>query len=166
MGIKRVRDLTIDMPDAEAYLQFARNTVKAAAGPYPAPPACVEAVAASVDRPFDAGLKRERELFTTLMLSPESAALRHVFQAERAASHILDVPKETPVRPIRKIGVIGAGTMGGGIAMNFINAGLPVVLLETKREALDAGSPTSGATTRARCARARSANRASNSVWR
>jgi 3-hydroxyacyl-CoA dehydrogenase len=139
MGIKRVRDLTIDMPDAEAYLQFARNTVKAAAGPYPAPPACVEAVAASVDRPFDAGLKRERELFTTLMLSPESAALRHVFQAERAASHILDVPKETPVRPIRKIGVIGAGTMGGGIAMNFINAGLPVVLLETKREALDRG---------------------------
>ena len=80
------------MPNAEAYFQFARNSVKAAAGPYPAPLACVEAVAAAVQKPFDAGLKRERELFTTLMVSPESAALRHVFQAERAASHILDVP--------------------------------------------------------------------------
>src|ERR1700736_3243699 len=87
-GPKQVRDITIRMPNAEAFFQFARNTVKAVAGPYPAPLACVEAVAAAVDKPFDAGLKRERELFTTLMLSPESAALRHIFQAERAASHI------------------------------------------------------------------------------
>jgi 3-hydroxyacyl-CoA dehydrogenase len=139
LGLKRVRDLKLDMPNAEAFFQFARNTVKAAAGPYPAPSACVEAVAAAVEKPFDAGLKRERELFTTLMLSPESAALRHVFQAERAAAHILDVPNDTPVRPIRKIGVIGAGTMGGGITMSLINAGLPVVLLETKQDALDRG---------------------------
>jgi 3-hydroxyacyl-CoA dehydrogenase len=139
MGRKRVRDLKLDLPNAEAYFQFARNTIKAVAGPYPAPLACLEAVAAAVDRPFDAGLKRERELFTTLMLSPESAALRHVFQAERAASHILDVPNDTPVRPIRKVGVIGAGTMGGGISMSLINAGLPVVLLETKQDALDRG---------------------------
>ena len=139
MARKRVRDLQLDMPNAEAYFQFARNTIKAVAGPYPAPLACVEAVAASVDRPFDAGLKRERELFMTLMLSPESAALRHVFQAERAASHILDVPNDTPVRLIRKVGVIGAGTMGGGISMSLINAGLPVVMLETKQDALDRG---------------------------
>jgi 3-hydroxyacyl-CoA dehydrogenase len=139
LGRKRVRDVKIDMPNAEAYFQFARNTVKAVAGPYPAPLACVEAVAAAVDRPFDAGLKRERELFTTLILSPESAALRHIFQAERAASHILDVPGDTPVRPIRKVGVIGAGTMGGGITMSLINAGLAVVLLETKQDALDRG---------------------------
>jgi 3-hydroxyacyl-CoA dehydrogenase len=136
---KRVRDLKLDMPNAEAFFQFARNTVKAVAGPYPAPLACVEAVAAAVEKPFDLGLKQERELFTTLMLSPESAALRHVFQAERAASHILDVPDDTPVRPIAKVGVIGAGTMGGGIAMSLINAGLPVVLLETKQDALDRG---------------------------
>jgi len=142
MGQKRVRDVRLDVPNAEAYFQFARNTVKAAAGAYPAPLACVEAVAASVDRPFDAGMKRERELFTTLMLSPESAALRHVFQAERAAARILDVPEDTPTRPIRKVGVIGAGTMGGGIAMSLINAGLPVVLLETTREALDRGLAT------------------------
>jgi 3-hydroxyacyl-CoA dehydrogenase len=139
LPLKRVRDLTINMPNAEAYLQFARNTVKAVAGPYPAPLACVEAVAAAVDRPFDAGLKRERELFTALMLSPESAALRHIFQAERAASHIIGVPDDTPVRPIAKIGVIGAGTMGGGITMSAINAGLPVVLLETQQDALDRG---------------------------
>jgi 3-hydroxyacyl-CoA dehydrogenase len=139
LGRKRVRDLKIDMPNAEAFFQFARNTVKAAAGPYPAPLACVEAVAAAVEMPFDAGLKRERELFTTLMLSPESAALRHIFQAERAASKIQGVPDDTPIRPIAKVGVIGAGTMGGGITMSLINAGLPVVLLETKQDALDRG---------------------------
>jgi 3-hydroxyacyl-CoA dehydrogenase len=136
---KRVRDLPLTLPNAESFFQFARNTVKAAAGPYPAPSACVEAVAAALDKPFEAGLKRERELFTTLMLSPESAALRHVFQAERAASHIQGVPDDTPLRPIRKVGVIGAGTMGGGITMSFINAGLPVVLLEMQQDALDRG---------------------------
>jgi 3-hydroxyacyl-CoA dehydrogenase len=73
-------------------------------------------------------MKRERELFTTLMQSPESAALRHIFRSERAASHIVDVPSDTPVRPIRKVGIIGAGTMGGGIAMSMINAGIPVTL--------------------------------------
>jgi 3-hydroxyacyl-CoA dehydrogenase len=139
LGCKRVRDLTLDAPGAEAFFQFARNTLKAAAGPYPAPLACLEAVAAAVERPFDAGLKRERELFAVLMLSPESAALRHVFQAERAASRIQGVPDDIPARPIRKVGVIGAGTMGGGIAMSLINAGFPVVLLETQQEALDRG---------------------------
>ncbi|MGB6306325.1 MAG: 3-hydroxyacyl-CoA dehydrogenase NAD-binding domain-containing protein [Steroidobacteraceae bacterium] len=138
-GRKRVRDIKLDMPNADAYFQFARNTIKTVAGPYPAPLACLEAVAAAVEKPFEAGLKRERELFTGLMLSPESAALRHVFQAERAASHILGIPDDTPVRPIAKVGVIGAGTMGGGITMSLINAGLPVVLLETKQEALDRG---------------------------
>jgi 3-hydroxyacyl-CoA dehydrogenase len=142
LGVRRVRDLKVTMPNHEAFFQFARNTAKAVAGHYPAPVACVEAVAAAFDRPFDAGIKRERELFTTLMLSPESAALRHVFQAERAASHILDVPNDTPTRPIRKVGIIGAGTMGGGISMSLINAGIPVVLLEMKQEALDKGLAT------------------------
>jgi 3-hydroxyacyl-CoA dehydrogenase len=142
LGVRRVRDLKVNMPNHEAFFQFARNTAKAVAGRYPAPVACVEAVAAAFDRPFDSGLKRERELFTTLMLSPESMALRHVFQAERAASHILDVPNDTLARAIRKIGVIGAGTMGGGISMTFINAGIPVVLLEMTQEALDKGLAT------------------------
>jgi 3-hydroxyacyl-CoA dehydrogenase len=142
LGSRRVRDLKMDVPGAEAFFQFARNTLKAASGPYPAPLACLEAVAAAVERSFDAGLKRERELFATLMLSPESAALRHMFQAERAASRIQGVPDDTATRPIRKVGVIGAGTMGGGITMSFINAGLPVVLLETQQEALDRGLAT------------------------
>jgi 3-hydroxyacyl-CoA dehydrogenase len=142
MGLKRVRDVKLNVPNAEAFFQFARNTVKSVAGPYPAPLSCVEAVAAAVEKPFDAGMKRERELFTTLMLSPESAALRHIFQAERAASHIQGVPDDTALRPIRKVGVIGAGTMGGGITMSLINAGLPVVLLETKQDALDRGLAT------------------------
>ena len=136
---KRVRELSAGLPNAEAFLQFARTSVKAAAGPYPAPLACVEAVAAAVTMPITQGLRRERALFAELMLSPESAALRHVFQAERAAAHILDVPDDTPTRAIRKVGVIGAGTMGGGITMSLINAGLPVVMLETKQEALTQG---------------------------
>ncbi|MGH8217775.1 MAG: 3-hydroxyacyl-CoA dehydrogenase NAD-binding domain-containing protein, partial [Steroidobacteraceae bacterium] len=138
-GIKRVRDIDIRMPNAEAYFQFARNTVKAKAGPYPAPLACVEAVAAAVQQPFELGHKRERELFVELMASPESAALRHIFQAERAASHIKGVPDSLATRPISRVGVVGAGTMGGGITMSFINAGLSVTLLETTQEALDRG---------------------------
>jgi 3-hydroxyacyl-CoA dehydrogenase len=139
---KRVRDLKIRMPNAEAYLQFARNTVKAAAGPYPAPPACVEAIAAAVKEPFEAGMRRERELFLTLMASPESAALRHIFQAERAAARIAGVAESTAARVVNRVGVIGAGTMGGGIAMALINAGLPVVLLESTQEALERGLAT------------------------
>jgi 3-hydroxyacyl-CoA dehydrogenase len=138
-GPQRVRDLKIKMPNAEGYLQFARNTVKGLAGPYPAPSACVEALTAALKEPFEAGLKRERELFVTLMASPESAALRHVFQAERAASHINGMPDSVATRPINRVGVVGAGTMGGGITMSFINAGLPVTLMETKQEALDRG---------------------------
>jgi 3-hydroxyacyl-CoA dehydrogenase len=141
-GPKKVRDLAIDMPNAEAFLQFARNTVKAVAGPYPAPPACVEAVAAAVKGPFEAGLRRERELFVSLMATPESAALRHVFQAERAAGHIDGVADDTAERPVNKVGVIGAGTMGGGITMALINAGIPVVLLESTQAALDRGLAT------------------------
>src|SRR5580692_364722 len=141
-GPKRVRDLEIQMPNAEGFLQFARTTVKAVAGPYPAPPACVEAVAAALKGPFDAGMARERELFLTLMASPESAALRHVFQAERAASRIADVPESTAPRALNRAGVIGAGTMGGGITMALINAGIPVVLIESTQEALDRGLAT------------------------
>ena len=141
-GPKRVRDLKITMPNAEAFLQFARTTVQAAAGPYPAPLACVEAVTAATREPFEAGMKRERELFVSLMSSPESAALRHVFQAERAAAHVEGMPEATPTRPIARVGVVGAGTMGGGIAMAFINAGIPVILLEATREALDRGLAT------------------------
>ena len=91
---------------------------------------------------FDDGLKFERENFLALMQTPESKALRHVFFGERAASKIPDVPEDTPKRPIKSAAIIGAGTMGGGIAMNFANAGIPVTLLEMKQEALDKGLAT------------------------
>jgi len=137
-----VRDLKVKHPEAQAFLQFSRNTVGAMSKNFPAPLQCVEAVAASLGKDFEAGMKKEREAFTALMFTPESKALRHAFFAERAASKISDVPDDTPVRPVNKLAVIGAGTMGGGIAMNFLNAGIPVVMLEMKQEALDRGVAT------------------------
>jgi 3-hydroxyacyl-CoA dehydrogenase len=139
---KRLRDVKLHDPQAEAFLQFARNSVAAGAGPYPAPIKCVEAVAWSVTKPIDEALRLEREAFLGLMASAESRALRHVFGAERAAGKIANLPEGVPLREIRKVGVIGAGTMGGGITMNFLNVGIPVVLLETKQEALDRGLAT------------------------
>ena len=140
--LPRVRDRKVDYPNHEAFLQFSRNTVKAMAGPFPAPLECVETVAASVTMKFDDGLKFERERFIHLIQTDESKALRHAFFAERQASKIPDVPADTPVRAIKKAAVVGAGMMGGGIAMNFANAGIPVVLLETRQEALDKGIAT------------------------
>jgi 3-hydroxyacyl-CoA dehydrogenase len=140
--LPRVRDRAAIEPNAEAYFQFARNTVGAVAKNFPAPLKCVDAVAAAVSKPFDEGLRYERELFLELIQSPESRALRHAFFGERAASKIPDVPADTPVRRIESVAVIGAGTMGGGIAMNFLNAGVPVTILETKQEALDRGLST------------------------
>jgi 3-hydroxyacyl-CoA dehydrogenase len=140
--LKLVRDMKATDPDADAYFGFARNTAKAMAKNFPAPAKCVDAVEASVKRKFDDGLAFERDTFMALMITPECRALRHAFLGERAASKIPDVPESTPVRPIAKVAVIGAGTMGGGIAMNFLNAGVPVTLLETKQDALDRGVAT------------------------
>ena len=140
--LPKVRDVKVDYPNYEAFLQFSRNTVKAMAGPFPAPLKCVEAVAASVTKKFDDGLAYERQLFVDLVQTTESKALRHAFFGERAASKVPDVPEDTPTRPIKSAAVIGAGTMGGGIAMNFANAGIPVKILEMKQEALDKGLAT------------------------
>ncbi len=140
--LPRVRDRKVDFPNHEAFLQFSRNTVKAMSGPFPAPLKCVDTVGASVTMKFEDGLKFERELFMQLIMSSESKALRHAFFAERVASKVPDVPADTPTRTIAKAAVIGAGTMGGGIAMNFVNAGIPVVLLETQQAALDKGLAT------------------------
>jgi 3-hydroxyacyl-CoA dehydrogenase len=137
-----LRDLPVRYPNAEGFFEFARGAVGGVSKGYPAPLKALEAVAASATQPFDEGLRTERELFLQLIDSPESKALRHAFFAERAASKIPDVPEDTPTRPVRSAAVIGAGTMGGGIAMNFANAGIPVVLLEVKQEALDKGLAT------------------------
>ena len=137
-----VRDMKVSHPNADAYLQFARNTVGAMSRNFPAPLKCVEAVANALSKKFDEGMRLELVIFKGLMLTPECKALRHAFFAERAASKIPDVPASTPVREIKQMAVIGAGTMGGGIAMNFLNAGIPVVMLEMKQEALDRGVAT------------------------
>ncbi|GAB1386459.1 3-hydroxyacyl-CoA dehydrogenase NAD-binding domain-containing protein [Melaminivora sp.] len=135
-----VRNLPCKHPQGDAYFQFARNMVKGMAKNFPAPLKCVDAVeAATRHKKFDEGLAAERALFLNLMWTAESRALRHLFFAERAVSKIPDVPADTPRRDIRQVAVIGAGTMGGGIAMNFLNAGIPVVMLEMKQEAIDRG---------------------------
>jgi len=135
-----VRNLKAEHPNPDGYFAFARNTVKAMAKNFPAPAKCVDCVEAALkSTKFDEGMRFEREAFIALMMTPESKALRHAFFGERAASKIPDVPEDTPLRKIEKVAVIGAGTMGGGITMNFLNAGIPVVMLEMKQEALDKG---------------------------
>ncbi|WP_341911454.1 3-hydroxyacyl-CoA dehydrogenase NAD-binding domain-containing protein [Polaromonas sp. YR568] len=137
-----VRNLPCKHPNGDAYFQFARNMVKGMAKNFPAPVKCVDAVEAATKKKFDEGMLFEREIFINLMWTPECKALRHIFAAERAASKIPDVPEDTPKREIKSVAVIGAGTMGGGIAMNFLNAGIPVKMLEMKQEALDKGLAT------------------------
>ena len=137
-----VRSLPCKHKNGDAYFQFVRNMVGGMSKGYPAPLKCVDAVEAATKRKFDDGMAYERELFIALMWTPEGKSLRHIFMAERAASKIPDVPADTPKRDIKSIAVIGAGTMGGGISMNFLNAGIPVKMLEMKQDALDRGIAT------------------------
>ena len=134
-----VRDLKCKHPLGDAYFQFARNMVGGMSKNFPAPLKNVDIVEIATKKKFDEGMKAEREIFIALMQTPESKALRHIFVADRAASKIPDVPADTPQREIKSVAVIGAGTMGGGISMNFLNAGIPVKILEMKQEALDKG---------------------------
>src|SRR2546421_10093394 len=140
--LKKIRDLDDKLAAVrgtpEVFANFRKSVARPTRG-FKAPENIVKAVEAAVSLPFDAGLKRERELFLELMNSPESKAQRYFFFAEREAAKIPDVPADTPVREIKKAAVIGAGTMGGGIAMNFANAGIPVTLVETAKEPLDRG---------------------------
>jgi 3-hydroxyacyl-CoA dehydrogenase len=104
-----------------------------------APEYNIRCIEAAVDLPFDEGLALERRLFGELMTGPQSAAQRYYFFAERAANKIPDIAKDTPLLDISTCGVLGAGTMGGGIAMNFANVGIPVTIVERDQEALDRG---------------------------
>ncbi len=127
------------LPNAEAFFDFARGAIAPLAKHYPAPVKIIDAVEAAVLKPFDEGLKVEAAGFAELLQGTVSKALRHVFFATRAAAKIPDVPSSTATRPVRSVAVIGAGTMGGGIAMNFANAGVRVTVLETAQAALDKG---------------------------
>ncbi len=138
--LPKVRNRQVNPAQAEQILAAART--QAQRGFLNAPRQCVETIAAAVRLPFDEGLQFERNSFYELVLSTESKALRHAFFAERAASKIPDVPASTPVRSITTAAVIGAGTMGAGIAMNFANAGIPVMISETSAAALEKGLAT------------------------
>ena len=137
-----VRDLPCKHPLGDAYFQFARNMVGAMSKNYSAPLKCIEAVEAAATKRFEDGMATERQIFINLMMSAESRALRHLFLGERAASKIPDIDSSVQAREIKSVAIIGAGTMGGGIAMNFMNAGVSVKMLEMKQEALDKGVAT------------------------
>lgn len=136
--IPRVRDKTVD-PDPEAVEAFRKAHGRKMRG-FDAPAANIACVVAASEKPFDEGMKFEREQFMKLMTGTQSAAQRHIFFAERQAAKIDDVDPKTPLRPVNKVGVIGAGTMGGGISMNFLSAGIPVTIVEMQQEALDRGT--------------------------
>ncbi|VVT04104.1 3-hydroxyacyl-CoA dehydrogenase [Sphingomonas sp. EC-HK361] len=127
-------------PDPEAVEAFRKENARRFRG-FDAPAAniaCVEKAASGAS--FADGIAFERAEFMKLMMGVQSAAQRHIFFAERQAAKIDDVPADTPLRPIKKVGVIGAGTMGGGISMNFLSAGIPVTIVEMQQDALDRGT--------------------------
>ncbi|HYC34936.1 MAG TPA: 3-hydroxyacyl-CoA dehydrogenase NAD-binding domain-containing protein [Usitatibacter sp.] len=142
LPLKRIRDRNVEIADAARFFDDARRKAVEANPRLPAPARCVDAVRAAVEKPFEEGAKYEREVFLELIRTDESRALRHAFFGERAAAKISDVPADTPLREVKSVAVIGAGTMGGGIAMAFLNAGFPVTILETTQEALDRGLAT------------------------
>jgi 3-hydroxyacyl-CoA dehydrogenase len=125
--------------DAETFFNAARARVARQARGQISPLKCVDAVEAAVRLPFEEGTRIERAMFLELVASDQSKALRHAFFAERAAARIAGLPEGTPTRRIERAAVVGFGTMGGGIAMSFANAGIPVIVLESSLEALERG---------------------------
>ena len=139
--VRRVRDLKDKIAadkGSDVFNQFRALLQKKARGQF-SPFKCVDAIEAAFELPFAEGMKRERELFTACMDSPQRAGQIHSFFAEREVSKVKGLSKDTPVRAVNSIGIIGAGTMGGGIAMNFANVGIAVTIVEMKQEALDKG---------------------------
>ncbi len=137
---KRIRDLTVKVEgDPKAFFEKARAEVARASRGFPAPLEIVACVEAAATKPFDEGRKFERERFAFLVEGNESKALRHMFFAERQVTKIPDVPEDTATRDIKRAAVIGAGTMGGGIAMNFANAGIPVSIMDVTEDAVKKG---------------------------
>ncbi|MFO1352492.1 MAG: 3-hydroxyacyl-CoA dehydrogenase NAD-binding domain-containing protein [Gammaproteobacteria bacterium] len=136
--LRKVRDIPIDTPPAGFFADY-RNAIARQTRGFYAPERCVQAFEAAVHLPFEEGLMRERQLFLECKNTVHSRAQRHLFFAERAANKVPGVGKDTPRRPIHKVAVIGAGTMGGGIAMTFANAGIPVALIERAVEPLQRG---------------------------
>jgi len=125
--------------DPAMFDEFLRENAKRFRG-FDAPLKNVEAVRVATQKPYSEGVIEERKLFMELMGGEQSAAQRYFFFAERKAAKIEGLPENTEPRPVRKVGVIGAGTMGGGISMNFLSAGIPVTIIEMSQDALDRGT--------------------------
>ena len=140
--LKKVRDSNEKVEAArgkpEIFAKFRKDNARKFRG-FLAPEYNIRCIEAAVHKPFEEGIKTERELFRELVTGNQSASQRHVFFAERQVWKVPDVPDDTPAIPVNKVGIIGAGTMGGGIAMNFANAGIPVTIVEMQQEALDRG---------------------------
>ncbi|OGT70149.1 MAG: 3-hydroxyacyl-CoA dehydrogenase [Gammaproteobacteria bacterium RIFCSPLOWO2_02_FULL_57_10] len=138
--LKRIRDITINASSIEpGFFESYRKKLAQRARGQIAPDRIVSCVEAAVKLPMDQGLKLERDLFMECVQSSQSRAMRHVFFAEREAAKIKDLPANMPVRDIKRVAIIGGGTMGGGIAMCFANVGIPVTMLEINDEALERG---------------------------
>jgi 3-hydroxyacyl-CoA dehydrogenase len=140
--LKKVRESNEKVEAARGHPEIFENFRKANARKFRgflAPEYNIRCIEAAVNEPFEEGMKTERRLFGELMSGSQSAAQRYAFFAERQANKIPDVPDDTPQIPVGSVGIIGAGTMGGGIAMNFANAGIPVTIVEVKQDALDRG---------------------------
>ena len=141
MALTRVRDkpvLGVEEGMFDAYRQANAKTFRG----FEAPEANLQCIEAAATLPFDQGMAIERKLFMGLMTGLQSRAQRYVFFAERQANKIDGLDPAAPLLPVASVGIIGAGTMGGGIAMNFLNAGVPVTIVEMKAEALDRGVAT------------------------
>src|SRR6266404_7087532 len=136
----RERNEKLGTPEQNASIfAAARDTARKKQRGLLAPLAAIDAVEAATKLPFDQGCQKEEELFTKCLFSDQSKALIHAFFGEREVAKIPDVPKETPTLGVNSVGIVGAGTMGGGIAMVFANAGIPVLLKDTDQAALDRG---------------------------
>ncbi len=157
--LRRLRDITVKLEHADAFFAAARERVAKESRGYPAPLKAVDAVEAAVRLPMDQGLETERKICDQLLLTPESKALRHAFFGERAVARIPGLPDDLRGAELKSGAIVGAGTMGGGIAMSFANAGLPVTLLDTTPAALGRGMETirrnyAGSVSRGRMSRA------------
>ncbi len=142
-GARRIRDMKAKLDgEPKKFFDGVRAEVAKASKGYPAPLEIVACAEAAVSLPFDQGIAAERKGFEKLVETSESKALRHMFFAERQTSKIPGVPEETKARDVKSAAIIGAGTMGGGIAMSFVNVGIPVTLIEQKQDALDRGIAT------------------------
>ena len=124
--------------DRNVFAEFRREIARKTRG-FEAPAKSIELIEATLDTPIDEGLKREHAIFEELMRGRQSQAQRYYFFSEREAAKVPDIPRDTPLRDVKTVGILGAGTMGGGIAMNFLNAGIPVKIVERDQETLDRG---------------------------